>query len=111
MIGVATTGPIATNKLMYKDLQVDPQRELDAVALIGTSPVLVVARNDAPATSISELVSFSKANPEKLSIGFPGRGSQGHITGVLLQQRAGIKVREVQYRGSAQIITDLHSDF
>jgi tripartite-type tricarboxylate transporter receptor subunit TctC len=104
---LATTGQAATNKLMYRDMPFDPQRDFAPVVLIGKSPVIVVAGLQAPAKSLKEAIDFAKANPDKLTAGFPGNGTLGHITGVLLQQRAGIRLAQAQYRGTTQIITDL----
>jgi tripartite-type tricarboxylate transporter receptor subunit TctC len=104
---LATTGQAATNKLMYADMTFDPQRDFAPIVLIGKSPVIVVAGLPAPAKSLQEAVDYAKANPDKLTVGFPGNGTLGHITGVLLQQRAGIKVAQAQYRGTPQIISDL----
>jgi tripartite-type tricarboxylate transporter receptor subunit TctC len=69
--------------------------------------VLIVARPGAPAADLKELIAYGKANPDKLTVGYPGNGTLGHITGELLQQRAGVKFGGVQYRGSAPIMTDL----
>ncbi len=77
----ATTGTAATNKLMYKDLTFDPQRDFTPVILVGKSPVIIVARPDAPFGSLKELIDYAKANPNKLTAGFPGNGTLGHITG------------------------------
>lgn len=104
---LATTGPAATNKLMYQNMQFDPEKDFAPIALIGKSPIIITARIDAPFSSLKELIDYAKANPDKLNGGFPGNGALGHITGILLQNTAGIKFGTVQYRGSAAIITDL----
>ena len=104
---LATTGPAATNKLMYKDLSYDPQRDLAPVMLVGKSPVIIVARPDAPFRTLAEMIDYAKANPDKLNAGFPGNGTLGHITGELLKDRTHITFGQVQYRGSTPIMTDL----
>lgn len=103
----ATTGPAATNKLMYKNLAFDPQRDFEPVVLIGKSPVIITASPKVPAKSLKELTTYLKANPGKLNAGYPGNGTLGHITGELFQQRAQVKMGAIQYRGSAAIINDL----
>jgi tripartite-type tricarboxylate transporter receptor subunit TctC len=111
---LATTGPAATNKLMYKAMPFDPQRDFAPIILIGKSPVIIVASRRLEVSSLKELIDRAKANPDKLTAGFPGNGTLGHVTGELLQQRAGITFSHVQYRGSTPIITDLlggHIDF
>lgn len=103
----ATTGPAATNKLMYKDMPFDPERDFVPIVLIGKSPIIMVARADAPFSTLKELIDYAKSNPNKLTAGYPGNGTLGHITGELLQGTAGIKFAHAQYRGSPPIIADL----
>jgi tripartite-type tricarboxylate transporter receptor subunit TctC len=104
---LATTGPAATNKLMYKTMSFDPKRDFADIVLVGKAPVIIVARPNGPANSLQGLIGYAKANPDKVTAGFPGNGTLGHITGKLLQERSGIKFAETQYRGSTPIITDL----
>jgi tripartite-type tricarboxylate transporter receptor subunit TctC len=104
---LATTGPAATNKLMYKSLTFDSQRDFVPIVLVGKTPVIIATSGNAPMKTLPELIAYAKANPDKLTAGFPGNGTLGHITGELLAQRAGIKIGQAQYRGSTPIITDL----
>jgi tripartite-type tricarboxylate transporter receptor subunit TctC len=103
----ATTGPAATNKLMYKNLTFDPQKDFAPIVLIGKSPIIITANPNVPAKTLKELTDYLKANPGKLNAGYPGNGTLGHITGELFQQRAQVKMGGIQYRGSAAIINDL----
>jgi len=103
----ATTGPAATNKLTYQNMPYDPEKDLAPIVLVGKSPILVTARADAPFSTLKEFIDYAKANPDKLNGGFPGNGTLGHITGVLLQNTTGTKFGMIQYRGSAPIIADL----
>lgn len=103
----ATTGPAATNKLMYANMAFDPERDFAPVALVAKLPVIIVTRAGAPIADLGALIAYAKANPGKLSIGFPGNGTLGHITGLMLARSGGLDVNAVQYRGSAQIISDL----
>jgi tripartite-type tricarboxylate transporter receptor subunit TctC len=102
-----STGPAATNTLMYKSLSFDPRRDFVPIVLVGKTPVIIVARPDAPFKSMKEMIDYAKANPGKLTAAFPGNGTLGHITGVLLNQEAGLDIKHVQYRGGGAIINDL----
>ena len=104
---LATTGPAATNKLMYQNMAFDPEKDFAPIALIGKSPIIITARADAPFSTLQDLIAYARAHPDSLNGGFPGNGALGHITGILLQSTAGIKFGYIQYRGSAAIITDL----
>ena len=103
----ATTGPAATNKLMYQNMPFDPEKDFAPIALVGKSPILITARANAPFSTLKDFIAYAKANPDKTNGGFPGNGTLGHITGVLLQSTAGVKFGAIQYRGSGPIIADL----
>jgi tripartite-type tricarboxylate transporter receptor subunit TctC len=102
-----TPGPIATNKLMYKNPPYDPERDLMPVALVASSPLIIVATPATPAKDLKELIAYAKANPGKVNVGVPGNGTLGHITSVLLQQQTGSSMVNVPYRGSAPLMTDV----
>jgi tripartite-type tricarboxylate transporter receptor subunit TctC len=103
----ATTGPAATNKLMYPHLDFDPERDFVPVVLVGKSPVIITARPDAPFSTLKEFIEYARSNPDKVTAAYPGNGTLGHVTGELLQQNAAIKFSHAQYRGTGDILVDL----
>jgi tripartite-type tricarboxylate transporter receptor subunit TctC len=103
----ATTGQAATNQLMYKQMDYSPQRDFASVVLVAKAPVIITAKPNAPFSTLKDFIAYAKANPGKATGGFPGNGTLGHITGELLARSAGIDFAKSQYRGSAQILTDL----
>lgn len=104
---LATTGPAATNKLMYENMTFDPEKDFAPIILVGKTPIIITARANAPFSTLQDFIAYAKANPDKANGGFPGNGTLGHITGVLLQSSTGIQMGVVQYRGSSPIIADL----
>jgi tripartite-type tricarboxylate transporter receptor subunit TctC len=102
-----TPGPIATNKLMYKSLPYDPEKDLTPVVLVAKSPLIIAANPSFPAKDLKELIAHAKANPAKVNAGNPGNGTLGHITSELLQQHTGTKMTHVPYRGTTPLTTDL----
>ena len=104
-----TPGPIAMNKLMYKDLPFDSDAAFAPVALIAKSPLIIVASPKTPFDTIKEMQVYAEANPAKLNVGNPGNGTLGHITSVLLAKQLGISVTAVPYRGTAPLTVDVLS--
>jgi tripartite-type tricarboxylate transporter receptor subunit TctC len=102
-----TPAPIALNKLMYKELAYDSERDFTPVVLVAKSPLVVTAKLDFPAKTLAELIAYAKQNPGKVNVGVPGNGTLGHITSALIQQFAGVEMTNVPYRGSAPLMTDL----
>jgi tripartite-type tricarboxylate transporter receptor subunit TctC len=102
-----TPAPIALNKLMYKNLAYDPERDFMPVVLAAKAPLMVATKLDFPAKNFAELIAYAKANPDKVNVGHPGNGTLGHITSELIQQFTGVKMTNVPYRGTAPLTTDL----
>ena len=103
----SSSGPLATNKLLYKKLAFDPLADFAPVALLGDVQGIVAVHPSLPVKSFAELVAYGKANPGKLTFGSPGFGLMGHVTGELIQTKAGFQMTHVPYRGSAPLSTDL----
>ena len=104
-----TPAPAALNRLMYKSMPYDPERELAPVVLVAKSPLILAAKLDLPAKTLPELIAYARQNPGKVNVGHPGNGTLGHITSELVQQFAGVKMTNVPYRGTAPLTTDLLS--
>jgi tripartite-type tricarboxylate transporter receptor subunit TctC len=67
----------------------------------------LVVNSSVPANSVSELVAYAKANPDKLSYGSAGNGSSQHLAAELFKSLAKIEMVHVSYRGGAPAVNDL----
>ena len=65
---------------------------------------------ESPYQSIADVVKTAKAKPNFISLGMPGVGGTGDLTGYLWRQAAGIELMHVPYRGWAQAYPDLASN-
>ena len=102
-----TPGPLANNKLMYKNLPFDPEQAFTPIVLVAKSPLIIAAKASLPVKDIQELKAYAKANAGKLNVGIPGNGTLGHITSVLVQRELGVSMMDVPYRGTALVANDL----
>jgi len=97
------------------ELPYDIVADSEPVALMPSNPYVLLGRADLPATSLKDLITWLKANPEKATQGTAGPGSGQHVSGVYFQNVTGAKYQFVPYRsGSADIIRDVmggHIDF
>lgn len=103
----ASQAQAAFNKFMFKNLPYDPARDLVPVVLVIKSPVGIIAGMGAPVTSFQAMIDYAKANPGKLTVGHAGLGSMAHVAFELLQDKTGIKLTGVPYKGGAPEVTDL----
>jgi tripartite-type tricarboxylate transporter receptor subunit TctC len=85
----------------------DPASELLPVAMVSSSYGLVAARKDLPVNNMTELVALAKREPGKLTFGSAGAATATHITGEIVNLKAGIKLLHVPYKGSVEALSDL----
>jgi len=99
--------PAAINATLYGKLPFDFISDIAPVATIVRVPFVIVVNASFPAKSVPELIDYAKANPGKISMGVPGKGSGPHMAGELFKAMAGIDMTTVQYRGDAPALSDL----
>jgi tripartite-type tricarboxylate transporter receptor subunit TctC len=103
----ASSGPAAFNKLIYKNLQFDPMKDLTPVVLVGLIPQIIAVKPNLPVSNLKDFVDRAKADPGKLTVGNSGIGTTAHIAAVLFTQQTGMKVTHIPYRGSAPLMNDI----
>jgi tripartite-type tricarboxylate transporter receptor subunit TctC len=81
--------------------------DLDPVARLAVSSLIIVGKKSLPANNIKELVAWLKAHPDKASAGSVGTGSAAHICGLIFEQQTHTKFQFVFYRGGAPAMQDL----
>jgi tripartite-type tricarboxylate transporter receptor subunit TctC len=101
---VAYTPEASINKLVYKSMSYDPQRDLVPVALVATGPLILATGPKLPVTSFQELM---KRKNVPLSYGSAGTGGQQHLGGELLRLKTGLDLVHVPYKGTGPAVTDL----
>jgi len=99
-------GSFGTISSLYK-LPFNLQKDLEPVALIGTSPYLLVVQPQLPVKSVAELIAYAKANPGKLNYAGSTPGSLQRLAGELLKRTAGIDMLYVPYKGTGAVMPDL----
>jgi tripartite-type tricarboxylate transporter receptor subunit TctC len=77
------------------------------VTLVSASPYVVVSSLKSGIGSISELISFARANPGKLTFGSSGTGAASHLSAELFKSMAKVDMLHVPYKGTGQAVTDL----
>ncbi len=101
------TGTISINPSLYPNLGMDPRRDFEAIGLIASMPVALIANPSFPAKSIAEFIALAKAQPGKLNLGSSAIGTGGYMCAELFKSEAGVDVAIIPYKGSAPVINDL----
>ena len=101
-------GAHAANATLYAGrLPYDPVKSFTPISLAGITPLLMTANVNLPAKNVRELISFAKANPNKISFGSSGVGSASQLTFELLKQVGGFEATHVPYKGTTPALAVL----
>jgi tripartite-type tricarboxylate transporter receptor subunit TctC len=87
-------------------LPFDTEKDLDPVLWLGTAPNVAVTHPERPYKSLAEVIAAAREKPDTITYGSIGNGSLGHLTMVLLTQRAGVRMVHVPYRGGGPLMND-----
>jgi len=82
-------------------------RDLEPVAQLSASSLMIVGKTGVPANNIKELIAWLKANPGKATAASVGAGSGAHICGLYFMEKTGTDFLFAQYRGGAPAMQDL----
>ena len=98
--------PLAINNHLYKDLKWDALRSFEPISQVMSAPCILAVRPESYKT-MAELVAAAKKEPGKLSFSSSGAGGSQHLAGELFQQKAGIQLIHVPYKGASPAMADL----
>jgi tripartite-type tricarboxylate transporter receptor subunit TctC len=97
---LTSQGTTVFNLGLYKVPGYDPLKDLVAVTACGTLPNVFVISATNPAASVADLIAQARAKPGELTYGSSGVGSSLHLSGVIFEQRTGVSLQHVPYRGA-----------
>jgi Uncharacterized protein conserved in bacteria len=103
---LASSSEIAINPHLYK-LDYDTIKDLTPVAMVASTPIVVVVNPAFPVKTIAELIAYAKANPGAVNVASAGNGSITHLSGELFRSMTKVNWAHVPYKGAAPAISDL----
>jgi tripartite-type tricarboxylate transporter receptor subunit TctC len=107
-IGVISTGPLTSSKLLNPKLPFDPNKDFTPISLLATAPSVVVAAN-LPGNTPQEILLSARNLGDKLNFGSVGVGSSGHLGMELFKSKTNIGGVHVPYAGNPAIINAMIS--
>ena len=90
----------AINANLYAKLPYDTLKDFTYVAMVASTPLMLVVHPSTPANNVRELIALLRANPGKYSYGSSGNGTIVHLSAEMLKSSAGVDALHVPYKGS-----------
>jgi tripartite-type tricarboxylate transporter receptor subunit TctC len=104
-IGIAATATHAVNPWLYTRMPFNAATDFAPITQMVRVPNVLVMNADTAQrlkiNTVSELITYAKANPAKLNYGSGGNGSAGHLAGELFKKEAGIFAVHIPYNGGS----------
>jgi tripartite-type tricarboxylate transporter receptor subunit TctC len=98
----------ALNPVIYKDANYT-SKDFAPISMITETPMVLMANENLPVSTVADLVKLAKQQPGKLNFGSVGPGSAGHLTAEMFDAREGITLTHIPYKGGAPAQTALMS--
>jgi tripartite-type tricarboxylate transporter receptor subunit TctC len=98
---------MTTAVILHKSLPYDIQRDLDAVAMFGAEPTMLMAAPGKGYATLADLITAAKSRPGVIRFGSVGVGSASHIAAERFVVLADLNVVHVPYSGAADALADL----
>ena len=103
---LGSVGPLTIAPHLMK-LAYDPFKDLAPISGGVYFPNVLVVHKGAGAKTLAEFVQLSKKKPGSVDFASTGAGSASHLAGELFNQRAGVDMTHVPYKGGAPALQDL----
>jgi len=102
-------GTHAYNQTIYRKPRYDAVRDFAPVALFAEQPMVLVVRKDFPPTTLSEFITYVRANAARVQYGSAGAGTTTHLGCAQINAAIGANVTHVPYRGGGPALNDVIS--
>jgi tripartite-type tricarboxylate transporter receptor subunit TctC len=102
---MSTNSPHSANPFLLKNINYDPVKDFAPVTRIGSFTLMFVINPMLPVKTISELITYAKANPGKLTYG--SGNTSGILAGETLKHWAGIDILQVPYKSVPPALNDV----
>jgi tripartite-type tricarboxylate transporter receptor subunit TctC len=100
---------MSVNPHLYPKLTYDTVRDFTPVALVASTPLLLVVHPSVPVRNLKQFVTFAKGQPGALNYSSSGNGSTGHLAGEMFRRATGTNIVHVPHSGSAPALVSLMS--
>jgi tripartite-type tricarboxylate transporter receptor subunit TctC len=97
----------AVNTSLYAKLPYDPAKAFTPIAVLALFPNVLVVTPSYAARDVKDVIAAAKSSPGAIAYASSGNGSAQHLSGELFQQKAGVAMTHVPYKGGGPAMNDV----
>ncbi|MES2028487.1 MAG: tripartite tricarboxylate transporter substrate-binding protein [Pseudomonadota bacterium] len=98
---------ISTAATLYRKLPYDTKTAFAPIGLVTNAPMTIIARPNLPPNSLAELITYIKANGDKMTFGNAGLGAASQLCGLMFMNAIDKQILSVPYKGNGPVMNDL----
>jgi tripartite-type tricarboxylate transporter receptor subunit TctC len=106
-----TLSVVSNNVVIFpsviKQLPFDMPGDFTPIAVVGSTPIVLVVHAKVPASNSSEFVALLRGRPGELNYGSGGNGTILHLASEMFLDEAGASAKHIPYKGVGPMVTDL----
>lgn len=103
----ADNAVLAFNEHLFRKLPFNPAKDFSYIGGISRFPLVLVVNPAFPIHTLAQLLQRARTQPGQINYASPGNGSPHHLAMELFQQRAGLRLTHVPYKGAAPAVADV----
>src|SRR5215831_19821310 len=96
---------ITVNPSLYPNVNADPLKSFEPIALLATATQLLVVRPGLGVADFSQFLDFARRKGTGVNMASAGTATLSHLTEVLLEQRTSIATTHIPFKGAAPALT------
>jgi tripartite-type tricarboxylate transporter receptor subunit TctC len=97
----------AVNPSLFPKLPYDTATAFAPLAVLALFPNVLVCTPSYEAKSVRDVVRLAKAKPAQIAYASSGNGSAQHLAGALFEEKAGVNLVHVPYKGGGPALNDV----
>lgn len=101
---LAAGSSLTMGPAIREDLPYDISKDFTQIGLVATAPGVFFVHPSLPVRTLSELISYAKANPGKLNYGSAGIGSSSHLQMEYFLKASGISMTHIPYKATNESV-------
>ena len=98
---------MSTSPTLYRKMNYNALTDFEYIGQIVDVPMTVVGNNNFPPNNYQELITYLKANKDKVNLANAGLGAASHLCGLLFMSTIEVDLQTIPYKGTAPAMTDL----
>ncbi len=101
---------LTVNPALYRNLPYNPVKDFAPIALVGETPMMLVASPKFPVHTVKELLAAARARPGDINFGSGGNGSSQHLPMEMLMADTKVKMTHVPFKAMSAALTSVVAD-